>query len=522
VISSRGVLLIAVVSLLSMDSDPARSQGSGSGSDTDDDDAAANGAGSGLVAPKDPKARASWLRDRFAAAVAARPILAHAKIGFAAVDLTTGAELAARDGDKGMSLASNAKLLTSIAALGALGSGFRWRTAVFAAVPPDDTGTVAGDLYLRGRGDPTLSVAGMRQLALDVAAAGVRIVEGSLIVDGAYFDAAYEPPHFDEQPKERAGFRAPIASLAVNHSAVTVTVMAEPGGAARVLLDPETDYVRLGKVEVTSVTRGRTRLRVDLRPKPESRRDAVELDVTGQIRVGEGSWDLSRRIDDPSRFAAEVFRKLLAEQGIKLRDRTIGSGVVPPTAKLVAHHDSPTLADVLRPMNKHSDNNIAEHVLKTLGAELKGTPGPATWADAQTVLAAQLAKLGLVPGSYRSDNGSGLFSSSEVSPKQLVRLLVAAHKDYRVGPDLVASLPVGGLDGTLARRWQGRPALGRVRAKTGTLDRVSTLAGYIGVDTNHVVAFAIFVNDVPPGQRGMVRAMADDMVDALAAYLGAP
>lgn len=516
---------------MSAPSAPARSEGTGSGAETptradpdaDDDGpgSAAVGSGSGsgsggaLVAPRDPKARAAWLRDKLAAAMSSRPGVAKAKIAYAALDLSTGEDVASRDPDKGMTLASNAKLLTSVAALRGLGSGFRWRTAVFAA-EPDEAGAVAGDIYLRGRGDPTLSVAALRKLAADVAARGVRSVEGRLVADTSYFDDAVEPPHFDEQPRERAAFRAPVASLGVARCAITVTVMQEPGGRARVTLEPPSDYLRLGKVEVTSTGQGRTRLRVD----QHARGNAFEIDVTGQIRTGEGSWDLRRRIDDPGRFAAEVFRRALADQGVRIRSRALGSGTVPPTLKLIAHHDSAPLSDVLRIVNKHSDNYFAESILKTLGAETKGTPGPATWADGIAAMRAQLAKLGVANG-YRSENGSGLFASSEVSAKQLLVLLAAAHRDYRIGPDLVASLPAAGHDGTLARRWVGKPAMGRVRAKTGTLDKVSTLAGYIGVDGGHLLAFAILVNDIPPAQRAAVRAMADEMVEVMAAYLGA-
>jgi D-alanyl-D-alanine carboxypeptidase/D-alanyl-D-alanine-endopeptidase (penicillin-binding protein 4) len=103
----------------------------------------------------------------------------------------------------------------------------------------------------------------------------------------------------------------------------------------------------------------------------------------------------------------------------------------------------------------------------------------------------------------------------------LIALLSAAHRDYRIGPDLLASLPIGGIDGTLARRWHGHPAKGRVRAKTGTLDKVVTIAGYLAADSGHPLAFAILVNDVPPGQRGTARALMDELVDVLAAYLGA-
>ena len=195
------------------------------------------------------------------------------------------------------------------------------------------------------------------------------------------------------------------------------------------------------------------------------------------------------------------------------------SRTVPAAAKLIAAHDSPTLADVLRTMNKHSDNYIAECVMKTLGAETKAAPN-ATWADGVAALRGRLAELGMT-GSFRSDNGSGLFASTEVSSKQLVSLLAAAHKDYRIGPDLVASLPTGGYDGTLARRFHGKPGMGRVRAKTGTLDRVKTLAGYVGVDSGHLIAFAILVNEIPAGQRGSVTLVADEMVEALVAYLAA-
>jgi D-alanyl-D-alanine carboxypeptidase/D-alanyl-D-alanine-endopeptidase (penicillin-binding protein 4) len=160
-------------------------------------------------------------------------------------------------------------------------------------------------------------------------------------------------------------------------------------------------------------------------------------------------------------------------------------------------------------------------VLKTLGAETRTVPGPASWSDGLTAVRSYLATIGIPAGTYRQENGSGLYGSTEVSAKQLVTLLRAAQKDYRIGPDLVASLPVGGLDGTLARRWHGHDAAGRVRAKTGTLDKVVTLAGFVAVEGGHELAFAILVNDIPPGQRNASRAMADDMVDAMIAYLEA-
>jgi serine-type D-Ala-D-Ala carboxypeptidase/endopeptidase (penicillin-binding protein 4) len=483
----------------------------------DDDGANGSAAARLLIAPPDPRARLAWLRERIAAAIAAQTRLGGARVGISVIDLTTGAELAARDADHAMNLASVTKLLTSTAALATLGSGFRWRTSVYGA-EPDERGAVAGELHVRGRGDPMLDVAGLRALAADVAARGVRSVD-RLVLDTSYFDDATEPPHFDEQPGETAYFRAPVASLGVARSAVTVTVTADPGGAATLRLDPAPgDYVRLVNRGVTSVTRGRTRLKVELKPQP----DHLAIEVSGQIRWGEGRWEIRKRIDDPTRFAGEIFRRALIEHGVKVKARALAIGAVPPDATLLAAHDSAPLSEVVRQMNKLSDNYLAECVLKTLGAETRATPGPATWADGLAALRGYLAKIGMPPAGYRTGNGSGLFAATEVSARQITTLLRAAHKDYRVGPDLVASLPIGGIDGSLARRWHGRPAQGRVRAKTGTLEKVTTLAGYVAIDGEHPLGFAILVNDIPPGQRASARTAADEIIDALVAYLGVP
>jgi serine-type D-Ala-D-Ala carboxypeptidase/endopeptidase (penicillin-binding protein 4) len=516
VVTSRVLLVLLLVSIVTA---PAHSQQATN--EEAEEGSAGNGSGSALVAPTEAKQRPKWLKEKIQAAIDARPLLtAKAKIAVSVVDITTGTELFARDADQGMSLASNAKLLTSIAALGALGGGFRWRTTVFIddKALDETTGIVTGDLYLRTRGDPTLTVNDLRALATEIAARGVRTIQGSLLIEATYFDNVVDPPHYAEQPKERAYFRAPVASFGVSRSAFLVNVIGEPGGGARVWLEPDAgDHIKLTKAEVTSIALGRTRIKVDIKPK----QDVLEVEVTGQIRFADGHWWSKRRVDDPLRYAAEIFKRALAEKGVKFQRKAIKLGPVPLNAKPLVAHDSMPLSAVIREMNKSSDNYFAESVLKTLGAETRATPAPASWNDGVGAVQAYLAKLGLAPGTYRCDNGSGLFNASEVSAKQMVTLLRAAHKDYRIGPDLLASLPVGGMDGTLARRWHTSAARGRVRAKTGTLAAVTTLAGYVGVDSARPLAFAIFVNDIPTGQKGPARAMADDMLDAIVAYLEA-
>ena len=173
-------------------------------------------------------------------------------------------------------------------------------------------------------------------------------------------------------------------------------------------------------------------------------------------------------------------------------------------------------------MNKASDNYVAESVLKTLGAETRATPGPAAWADGVAAVQRYLATIGLPAGSYRADNGSGLFSATEVTAHQLVKLLTAAHDDYRIGPDLRVDAPDRG-HRRHAREALARPPRARARARQDRHARQGRHDRGVrrDVDSGHPLAFAILVNDVPAGQRGLARAMMDEMVDALAAYLGA-
>lgn len=517
------MVLVALAALISIRAAHAQAQAAGSAAaatreptrEADDEDAAGPAAAP-MVAPIDPKARVGWLHDKIAGALTAAQLrLGHARIAVAVVDLATGNELFVHEADRGMSLASTTKLLTSAAALSTLGGGFRWRTSIHGA-EPDAQGVVAGPLYVKGRGDPLLRADDLRALAADLVARGVRSADG-LVLDTSYFDGEVEPPHFADQPNESAGFRAPVASLGVARSTVTVVVVAEPGGAASVHLEPDAGpMIKLINKGVVSVAKGRTRLAVTGKP----RGDVLELTVSGQIRWGEGSWEIRKRVSDPARFAGEVLRRALLDAGVTLRTRALTLAATPPASKILAVHDSEPLTEVLRHMNKLSDNYLAESVLKTLGAQTRATPGPATWADGRAAVHAYLERIGMPPAGYRVDNGSGLFDASEVSARQVTTVLRAAYKDYRVGPDLVASLPVGGVDGTLARRWFRRPAAGRVRAKTGTLDKVVTLAGYVALDSGHPLAFAVLVNDIPPGQRASARTAADDIIDALAAYLG--
>lgn len=478
-------------------------------------------------APADPAARDAWLAAECEQALAMAPALARAQIGATVVDVATGRVLWSHGADAAVNLASVTKVLTTATALRTLGPGFRWRTTVYGEKFDPTTGEVEGDLIVRGRGDPTFVQADLADLVRQLRWKGVKRVRGELIFDGNYFDGVDEPPRFDDQPKERAGFRAPIGAASLERNSITVVIVADRVGLglADVTLDPPAgDYVRIVADTVVTVASGRTRIGV----ATEVKRDHIELRVTGQIAAADGVTFVRRRIDDPVRLFGEALRLALDDGGITVRGKGIKRAPLPalnavpdPDLAILAEHASRALGDVVRDMAKTSDNYIAETVLKTAGAEARlaaGTPGPATWGDGIALVHQTLLDAGAAPGSFRVDNGSGLFDSTAVPVSAVAQVLVAAWHDFRIGPDLATALATSGVDGTLRRRL-GEPALrGRIRAKTGTLAAVTALAGYAGTDSAHPIAFAVIVNALPTGTRGDARRVQDTVAALAVAY----
>jgi D-alanyl-D-alanine carboxypeptidase/D-alanyl-D-alanine-endopeptidase (penicillin-binding protein 4) len=467
-------------------------------------------------------ARADWLKRAIDAELAARaPLLGAARVGVAVVDLATGKPLYAHDGDGVYNLASNTKVLTATAALAALGPGFTWRTGVYAADLDPATGAV-GDLYVRGRGNPSLGTEDLDALAADLAAAGVTKV-ARLVLDGSYFDAVDEPPHFAEQPLEQAYFRAPIAATSLNFDAVKLTVRPSPTGtgAAGVVLEPRSDYVvALGSV--ATVASGRSRVAVATAVE----RGRLVLTLSGQIRADDRPAIIRRRVPDPAAYFAAVLRARLAAHGVKVASKAPRKAVVPIGAVLLAEHESASLAVVARDLGKHSNNYVAEMLLKTLGAEVVARGArPATWEDGLTALRQHLSTVVGLRGDFYVGNGSGLFAASRFTPRQMTEVLTAGYRDFRYGPDLVASLSIAGVDGTLGHRMAEGPAARRIRAKTGSLAGVSALSGFVATG-GPPLAFAILINGAAPEAKAATKALEDAVCEAMVRYLelapGAP
>jgi D-alanyl-D-alanine carboxypeptidase/D-alanyl-D-alanine-endopeptidase (penicillin-binding protein 4) len=224
-----------------------------------------------------------------------------------------------------------------------------------------------------------------------------------------------------------------------------------------------------------------------------------------------------RRVGDPTFYYGQTLKMLLNKRGIRVSGR-VRRGEAPPTAVLLQSYESPELAEVVRDMNKVSSNFIAEMLVKTLGAELKGSPG--TWSKGLEVAQDLLSELGLPRGTYVLRNGSGLNDTNRFTARQMTTLLQAVWKRFPVASEFVASLGIAARDGTMRLRMEGTDAAGRLRAKTGTLERVTALSGYVQSLGGERFVFSVLVNDWS-GKSGPVVSSIDRLGVMLAA-VGAP
>ena len=186
-----------------------------------------------------------------------------------------------------------------------------------------------------------------------------------------------------------------------------------------------------------------------------------------------------------------LLKTALMEKGVRVTGKIV-AGTVPSDAHSVAKHLSPPLADILKLMNKPSDNWIAELVFKTMGAEVMGEPG--TWRKGREVVTEFLKEIMDEPPAHRFVDGSGLSRYNLLNTELLTRLLVYMYHNFELMPEFLSSLPIAGVDGTLKNRMQGMYAEKTLRAKTGTLSGVSALAGYTVTADDEVFAFGILIS----------------------------
>jgi D-alanyl-D-alanine carboxypeptidase/D-alanyl-D-alanine-endopeptidase (penicillin-binding protein 4) len=448
------------------------------------------------------------------------PSLAKSKIGVLVIESDGGKPIYARGEKVALNAASNVKIITSAAALALLGPEYRWHTTVSAAAPgPKGSplgpgGEIAGDLFLRGFGDPALGTLELTAMVSELAAMGCKRVRGGVVADDSFFDGTHVGPAYD-QKNDSSPSRAPSAALSLNGNVVEITVIpgAKAGAAARVLVEPPSAAFTVTGRIVTAAT-GPALATVDTKDDPGGHTQIV---VSGRVRLGGEPRSYKRRVTNPPLFAAYTFKALLERRGITVA-QSPRVGVTPAQGtRILASSDSPPLGVVAHDLNKRSNNFVAEQVLRTLGAEIVGRPG--TWEKGLDAVARYLAAQGIRKGSYQMTNGSGLYDSNRFSAEQVVAVLRGALRDFRISAEFMSSLAIAGTDGTIGHRMGNTPAERFVRAKTGTLVGASCLSGFAGSPGHPPLIFSILMNDVPSATDA--RRVQDRIAELLVAYIEA-
>jgi D-alanyl-D-alanine carboxypeptidase/D-alanyl-D-alanine-endopeptidase (penicillin-binding protein 4) len=428
-----------------------------------------------------PKAHDS-LTARLDAVLSSRA-LRRARVSVLVVRIQDGTSLYEHSPDRGLTPASNMKILTALAALDLFGPSYRFETPVSADAAPDRAGSVE-TLYLRGSGDPALTSEDWWRLAGDLRSTGVREVRGDLVLDDGAFDAARWHP--DWGPVSSRAYHAPVSAVMANYGAFSVTVQAgsRPGEAVRVEVDPPISYLRVANRARTGQPRERRTLLVD---RVVGNGGEV-VNVDGILPANTSPRTYYRSVLDPTRYAGAVLRMQLEALGIRVGGN-VRVGPVPSDAHELLRFKGRPMAEIVRLFVKFSNNAIAEALVKAMGAR-EGEVG--SWEGGIRVLRERLEALGVPLRGLSFVDGSGLSYRDKLSPRALVEALRIARASFSLGPEFTAALPIASRDGTLEKRAEG--ARDAVRAKTGLLNRVTALSGYARLADGEVVAFSILAN----------------------------
>jgi D-alanyl-D-alanine carboxypeptidase/D-alanyl-D-alanine-endopeptidase (penicillin-binding protein 4) len=437
--------------------------------------------------------------------------------GIEVAELPSGRVLFSRDAQHLFHPASNLKLFTTAAALEKLGPDFVFRTTVESESGPDAQGLVQ-NLYLVGRGDPSFCddialpppnpgeakdqpCPSLQKMAEQLKGRGVREVSGSLVADDSYF--VWEPyGHGWEAEDLLWGYGAAISALAFNSDSLQLHIKPalKAGERAQVWLDPLADYYHLNNTLQTSGAGTEQQLSVDREP------GSMRLDVWGEIPVNARETIERVAIAHPADLVGQLFRQALEGAGIavkgdvQVRDVTrfeaarAGDTLAQLSSRLVlAEHDSEPLREIVKATNKESRNFYAEMLLRALAREAKHRGSLEDGLQALNEVAQQI---GAGQGETVFADGSGLSRDDLVAPEAFVKLLTHMANGQHFDTFL-DTLPVAGVDGTLAGRFKAPRLKGRIHAKTGTLEQVNALSGYMDLPSGKRLVFSIIGNSHP-------------------------
>jgi D-alanyl-D-alanine carboxypeptidase/D-alanyl-D-alanine-endopeptidase (penicillin-binding protein 4) len=446
--------------------------------------------------------------------------------GVYAVSLDSGRTLISVNPDKLFTPASNTKLFTTAAVFGLIGPDYRFKTTVESMGTLDKYGRLNSDLVLVGRGDPNLSgrtlpysmhterkappIQVLQQLADQLVQHGLKYIDGDVVADDSYFvwERYGEGWSQDDLARE---WGAPVSALTVNDNVIFVNIMPadRPGERAFLSITPFPEYYKIDNRVITTPGGSEPRT-VSINREPGSN----QLTFWGNIPQDDPGFGEALAIEDPADFSARLLRQLLEQRGVTIYGRTrtrhtelastqtfsvtsmaSGGGDTTrpptPTALVLAGYQSQPITQDLRVINKVSQNLHAELMLRLLGKE-KGTSG--SIQGGLEVLRSFLVSAGIKADQFAFYDGSGLSREDLVTPEATVALLrYAAQQPW--GKPFQDTLPIAGVDGSLADRFRNTPAAGLVHAKTGSLAHVYSLAGYATTQSGDHIAFSVMTNN---------------------------
>lgn len=431
------------------------------------------------IVPRDPLTQ---LRKNINS-ILADSLFVPARASIKVVSLENGNVLYDHDSKALMNPGSNMKLLTSAAALSILDTNYQFKTAVFVNAPPTD-GILDGNIYMKGYGDPDLKTSDIDSLANAVRRMGITSIEGDIIVDDSFFDDNYWGAGWmwDDESDPDAPY---INALSVNKNCIRITLLTD-STTIYPYLEPMTDFVTvINRAKLTTDS-----IRTPLKIKRLYLNNPNTIVTEGELsRFSQFTKKFSLR--NPEFYTGTLFKESLRHAGIHVYGNVV-NGVTPSgLAEIAQHYQS--IEKMITNMNKVSDNLSAENALKILGITMNGISGSAK--SGIVVVKRFLSNLGIDTSKLSIVDGSGVSRYNLLSADQLVQFLTAMYKQPRIFPIFYNSLPLAGVDGTLARRMTTYPAACNLRAKTGNLNGVSCLSGYVLTRDGEMLVFSMMMQN---------------------------
>lgn len=384
--------------------------------------------------------------------------------------------------DKKLIPASITKIITSGAILKSMPPGYKFKTQLLLSEKyqiKDET--YKGDLFLKGGGDPSFVSENMWFLVNIFDRLGIKKIEGDIIVDDSLFDKV----RFDESRQEvrvDRAYDAPVGAMSFNWNSVNIFIRPNGNGKKpKIFIDPDVPMFTIEN-KATLVEGDNNNLSVEKRNN--------KIIVSGKLGKNSKEVVFFKNIQEPDEWAGENLKLFLKHRGISVSGG-IKNRKTPTTAEVVAEYESKPIEVIMADMNKFSNNYVAEMLIKNLSLSLAPI---GNMADGMKMVNQYIESLKLNKDSYEVYNPSGLTRDNKITARSMVRILENLHSDFKVFPEFVNSLPIAGVDGTLKKRMKGEAGERWVRAKTGYLTNVVSLAGYAGLTDGQVYQFSFIFN----------------------------